>query len=120
MNWIPARWTACCMLMFSLIVPRAKTLNGWKIMRRDARKHPSPNSGWTEAAVAGMLGVQLGGRNVYQGIISERARLGDRLRELQPLDILDAVMYMHGGWIVFMMVAGTIFQFVEVLYRVLL
>nr|WP_315988161.1 cobalamin biosynthesis protein [Desulforamulus aquiferis] len=36
----------------------------------DAPKHPSPNSGIPEAAVAGSLGVQLGGTNYYQGELS--------------------------------------------------
>jgi len=57
-------------------------------MRRDHRRHPSPNSGWLEAAMAGALGVQLGGRNYYFGQPSVRPTMGDPLRPLESRDIL--------------------------------
>jgi adenosylcobinamide-phosphate synthase len=57
---------------------------------RDRKKHPSPNSGLAEAAVAGALGVQLGGLNYYFGQPSFRATLGDPIRELSKRDILKA------------------------------
>jgi adenosylcobinamide-phosphate synthase len=44
---------------------------------RDARKHASPNAGWPEAAMAGALGLTLGGPRSYGGRIVEGARLGD-------------------------------------------
>ena len=43
---------------------------------REGRNHPSPNSGFSEAAFAGALGVRLGGRNVYQGRVEDRPTLG--------------------------------------------
>ena len=77
MNWIPARLTALGIIAAaSLRLRRGQA--AWHICRRDARKHPSPNSGWPEAAMAGALGVQLGGVNVYGGLIQERGTLGDR------------------------------------------
>ena len=48
---------------------------------RDAAKHPSPNSGISEAGVAGALGIQLGGLNYYGGIASQRATMGMPLQE---------------------------------------
>lgn len=46
--------------------------------RRDARRHPSPNSGVVEAAFAGSLGIRLGGTNTYDGDrVEHRAVLGD-------------------------------------------
>lgn len=53
------------------------TWQAWRITRRDARQHPSPNGGWCEAAWAGALGVQLGGRNVYFDRAETRPLLGD-------------------------------------------
>ena len=41
--------------------------NAFRIMKRDARKHSSPNSGFPEAAMAGALGVRLGGPSMYGG-----------------------------------------------------
>ncbi|WP_059046529.1 cobalamin biosynthesis protein [Paenibacillus rubinfantis] len=56
-------------------------------MRRDAAKHPSPNSGYPEATVAGALGVRLGGEKSYHGVVSFRAYMGDKTRELVPDDV---------------------------------
>ncbi|HEV8570190.1 MAG TPA: cobalamin biosynthesis protein [Actinoplanes sp.] len=53
---------------------RAETLRVW---RRDRNDHPSPNAGQCESAMAGALGVRLGGRNVYFGRTEIRPFLGD-------------------------------------------
>ncbi|MFZ0269486.1 adenosylcobinamide-phosphate synthase CbiB [Caulobacter sp.] len=50
---------------------------GWRILRRDARLHASPNAGWPEAAMAGALGVQLGGDARYDGVLTNRPAFGD-------------------------------------------
>jgi adenosylcobinamide-phosphate synthase len=50
---------------------------GWRIMGRDARQHASPNAGWPEAAMAGALGVRLGGPVAYDGVVVERPGFGD-------------------------------------------
>ena len=55
-------------------------------MLRDAGKHASPNSGWPEAAMAGALGVQLGGLASYDGVAHERPTFGDGPRP-SPLDL---------------------------------
>lgn len=85
-NWIPARLTAGLLVAASALMSLA-----WKralyIARRDARKHPSPNSGFPEAAVAGALGIRLGGENSYQGVVSFRAYMGDPDRPLRAEDI---------------------------------
>ncbi len=79
MNLAPARLAGA---LISLAVGR-----GWQIMARDARKHASPNAGWPEAAMAGALGVQLGGPARYDGVLCERAVLGEgRSPEVCDLD----------------------------------
>lgn len=50
---------------------------GWFVMFRDATRHASPNGGWPEAAMAGVLGRRLGGPVVYDGEPTQRAILGD-------------------------------------------
>jgi adenosylcobinamide-phosphate synthase len=86
-NFIPARITAPLTAVTAGLVG-LRPLGAWRMFRRDGRKHPSPNSGLTEAAVAGALGVQLGGVNRYFGIASERPRMGDPLQPLSRAHIL--------------------------------
>ncbi|QGQ46095.1 adenosylcobinamide-phosphate synthase CbiB [Metabacillus sediminilitoris] len=100
-NWIPARLTAFLMWLFSWGVPKSRKWNGLLITFRDAKKHPSPNSGWPEAMTAGLLGVVLGGMNSYKGVASYRKEMGDPIRRLQPNDISKTIIYMHGTWIMF-------------------
>ena len=51
---------------------------GLKTMMRDAPGHLSPNAGWPEAAMAGALGVTLGGPCRYEGVLHERVHFGER------------------------------------------
>ncbi|WP_079508836.1 adenosylcobinamide-phosphate synthase CbiB [Mesobacillus jeotgali] len=88
-NWVPSRITSLCMVMMNRPLYNTR-IAAWKVVRRDAKKHPSPNSGWGEAAVAAILGVQLGGINYYKGVISERATMGEALVTLEKNHILAA------------------------------
>lgn len=80
-NFIPARITA---VLIWLCAPLAdgRMSEAIKITRRDASLQPSPNAGYPEAAVAGALGIQLGGLNFYKGVPSRKAHLGDPKRAL--------------------------------------
>ncbi len=75
-NAIPARLTALC-LLGAAALSGMDWKNGLRIIRRDARKHASPNAGFPEAAVAGVLGVRLGGPAHYHGRLHDKAWLGD-------------------------------------------
>lgn len=85
-NYIPARLTAL-MLVAAAACLRLNAREAWRAVRRDASKHPSPNSGYPESAVAGALGIRLGGENRYGGQTSFRAYMGEKRRELEPHDI---------------------------------
>jgi adenosylcobinamide-phosphate synthase len=50
---------------------------GWLVMLRDAPKHASPNAGWPEAAMAGALGVRLGGPTAYDDVLHDRPVFGE-------------------------------------------
>ncbi|HYZ82846.1 MAG TPA: cobalamin biosynthesis protein, partial [Bryobacteraceae bacterium] len=50
----------------------------------DGGTQPSPNAGYPEAAVAGAVGVRLGGENRYRGVVSRKAYLGDAVKPLRP------------------------------------
>lgn len=93
-NYLPARLTAFLLVMASYLT-RTDYRRAWKTIRRDARKHPSPNSGFPEAGVAGALGIQLGGLNYYKGIASRRAQMGEPLRPLQSTDIIQTIQLMR-------------------------
>jgi adenosylcobinamide-phosphate synthase len=76
LNLVPSRLTG---LLTVATAPLAggsvgETLRVW---RRDRNDHPSPNAGQCEAAMAGVLGVRLGGRNAYFGRSEVRPFLGD-------------------------------------------
>lgn len=97
-NYIPARLAALLLICVSWLL-RLNWRNCAAIIIRDAKRHPSPNSGFTEAGVAGALGIQLGGTNYYQGIPSHRAKMGDRCRSIEAQDIKQTVRIMH--WVSF-------------------
>lgn len=78
-NWVPSRVTALVMIVGNQPKLARSKRACWKIVKRDAPKHPSPNSGWGEAAVAALLGIQLGGKNTYKGVSSNRAKMGESL-----------------------------------------
>ena len=68
-NWIPARLSAVLLLLGAGLVTQQleRIRNGWRVFQRDGSLHPSPNSGRPEAAMAGILGIRLGGTNFYDG-----------------------------------------------------
>ncbi|NLW47137.1 MAG: cobalamin biosynthesis protein CobD [Firmicutes bacterium] len=101
-NLIPARICAVLMIISSCFLGfnwRGSARTVW----RDAGKHPSPNGGWPEAALAGVLGVRLGGTNYYQGVASFRSHLGDGLRQLETEDIKSAVRILNVTTIFFLL-----------------
>lgn len=102
-NLIPARLSA---LGIALV---GRSLKALRIALRDAHRHPSPNSGWPEAAMAGLLGVQLGGLNYYDGEPELRPHMGDPLRPLTAAEIPRAVCYMYLASLLAVM-AGTIIR----------
>ncbi|MEO3745670.1 cobalamin biosynthesis protein [Plantactinospora sp. B5E13] len=76
LNLLPSRLTGLLTIAAAPLV-RGDRTRAWRIWRRDRRDHPSPNAGQCEAAMAGSLGVRLGGRNVYFGRSEVRPFLGD-------------------------------------------
>ncbi len=103
-NWIPARVTALLIVVSAGVVFRKgeNMKRAWYILWRDGKKHPSPNGGRPEAAMAGVLGVQLGGINFYEGIPAKRPVLGESIRSLSPNRIGEALRVM---WTVFALTA---------------
>lgn len=92
-NYIPARLTAFGLVFACLLTGRNGRL-AWKILRRDKQQHASPNAGFPEAAMAGALGIQLGGSSRYFGRKEEKPTLGDNIHPPKREHIKDAVRLM--------------------------
>lgn len=69
LNYLPARLSGLFVCVAGM--------GGWRTMLRNARYHASPNGGWPEAAMAGVLRCRLGGPVSYDGEPAHRAWLGD-------------------------------------------
>ena len=84
-NYIPARLTALLMVIAS---GKLTLLNFvWK----NGRKHASPNSGYPEAALAGILNCRFGGPHYYFGELFDKPFIGENDRELTTADMHTAV-----------------------------
>ena len=101
MNWVPARLTGGFIALASGLATAQwhRVQDSWYILHRDGDKHPSPNSGMPEAAMAGGLGVQLGGRNYYDGVAHEGELIGDAGTALTPghIDQATRIMVVAAG-----------------------
>lgn len=99
-NYLPSRVTAPLIGLAAAILGR-RPMQSWRILRRDGRKHASPNAGLPEAALAGALGIQLGGLNYYDGeplakpVIGAPLGIGESIVPLAAEHILaaNAVMF---------------------------
>lgn len=93
-NFIPARISALLLPVASFLTGK-DGLNSWRIIWRDGRKNPSPNSGIPEAAIAGALRVQLGGVNFYNSVASSEPVIGDSLNTLEAGHIKESIRISH-------------------------
>ncbi len=71
-----------------LFVAAAGSRRAWRVMRRDARRHRSPNAGWPEGAMAGALDVRLSGPRRYHGVESPEPWLNAGARDPGAADLL--------------------------------
>lgn len=102
-NWIPARLSRVILSISSFLLG----FSGWeafKISMRDGQNHSSPNAGIPEAAVAGALGIKLGGPNYYGDILVKKPFIGDDKNHIQPSDISKCHKIMFGSSIVALIV----------------
>ena len=83
-NYIPARLTALLM-----IIGRKRTL--FSFVRRYGKDHASPNSGYPEAALAGILNCRFGGPHYYFGQLFDKPYIGENDRELTTDDMKKAI-----------------------------
>lgn len=93
-NYIPARLTALLMIMVQALFPlprKAKHHSLFQFVRKYARCHASPNSGYPEAALAGILDCRFGGPHIYFGERIEKPYIGINDRPLTTEDMRHAI-----------------------------
>ena len=88
-NYIPAR-LSLILISISAIFCGLNSTKAFKIGIRDHSNHASPNSGYSEAAFAGALGLQFGGSTQYDNRIVDRPFLGDNDKDFEISDITRA------------------------------
>ena len=84
-NYIPARLTAFLMVLVS---------GRWSLLafvKRYGRQHASPNSGYPESALAGILDCRFGGPHVYFGQVVDKPWIGENCRAVNTADMQVAV-----------------------------
>lgn len=84
-NYIPARLTALLMVLVTW------SKRGKDFVLKYGNKHKSPNSGYPEAALAGIMNCRFGGPNLYKGVLVEKPFIGQNDRVILPNEIETAV-----------------------------
>ena len=108
LNYIPARITAVLFIFAAWILGYDYKF-AYRMMLRDAKKHPSPNGGYAEATVAGALHVRLGGYNSYFGQQHFREYMGEPLETLGIKHIMGAIRLMYTATVMFIIICYAMF-----------
>lgn len=111
-NYAPARITPFFMMIASFLLG-FNSKDTIKIAIRDRKNHKSPNCAYPEGSVAGALGIQLGGTNVYFGEKVYKPTIGDKKREIEIEDIIrtNKIMYVTSfiGLVIFSVITLLVF-----------
>jgi len=93
-NFIPARLSGLLIIIAGWMLgynPR----RGWRIMKKYHHAHKSPNSGYSEAAMAGILGIELGGPGRYFGKLVAKGTIGESLTPIHGSQVKEAVKVLY-------------------------
>ncbi len=86
-NLPASRLAAFWLVLAALLMPKASAKGALQAICRDASRHRSPNAGWPEAAMAGALGLRLGGCRIYAAKVVEDHWMGDGRADVSSTDI---------------------------------
>jgi adenosylcobinamide-phosphate synthase len=100
LNYLPARITGILVVIASLLL-KLDWKSSYKIMMRDAKKTPSPNSGYPMAAAAGALGIKLNKHGYY--------KLGDNINPLKIETITETILLTKITIITFLIISSIIY-----------
>ena len=110
-NYIPARLTGYLIIIASFILG-LDYKQSYQIYQRDRYNHTSPNSAHPEAAVAGALGIKLGGANYYFSKLVEKPTIGDETKAIEMKDLYQTNMILTTvsflGLIVALLIGGVV------------
>ena len=120
-NYLPARLTALLMILFppkffakqSGIAERGddKGLNRFKFVCINGRNHASPNSGYPEAALAGILNCRFGGPHYYFGKLFDKPYIGENERLLTTDDMKKAVRVNRTAEVLMVLIVSALMLF---------
>lgn len=113
-NLLPARLTWFCLILASRVL-HLDTKQALKIGWRDRYQHASPNSAFSEAVVAGALGIQLGGAHVYHGELISKPTIGDHARSVFPEDILTTISLLYMSTILALLLMAMVYLILVIL-----
>ena len=102
-NYIPARLSGVVILAAAFL-QGLDWRSGWRILCRDRRAHASPNCGYPEAAMAGILGLRLGGDNHYHGQLIKKPFIGDALEPVSQLHVSRAIKNLYLSSAIFVVI----------------
>ena len=104
-NYIPARLTA--LLMIIAVAKPQLIIFIWK----NGRRHASPNSGYPEAALAGILDCRFGGPHYYFGELFDKLYIGERERLLTTYDMKKAVRVNRTAEVLMVLIVSALMLF---------
>ena len=106
-NYLPARLTALLMVVANVLISgRQRRCGLLRFIRQYAACHASPNSGWPEAALAGILDCRFGGPHTYFGEIVEKPFIGENERPLVTADMQKAVRINRSAEVLALLLTG--------------
>ena len=108
-NFIPSRISGLLLVVLTKNYTNKSLVTRLKCWLIDAKKHPSPNSGYLEAATAYQLGIRLGGFNRYGQVESFRAYMGEPVFVMGKMHIVDAIKQMQRCTYGFLLIGGIIY-----------
>jgi len=112
-NLPASRLSALLIIAAAAVTKSASAAAAWQAVRRDARRHRSPNAGYPEAAMAGALGLALAGPRNYGGVRVDDALMGDKRRAADANDIRAALgLYRRADGILIAFVAMLAIAFI--------
>ena len=104
-NFVPAR-ISIIFIAFAAIISKGGMKRAFMTALKEGRNNPSPNSGFSEAAFAGALGIRLGGPSFYKGTLLRKPYIGasfgetdiEHIRKACNLMIVSASLWLIACW----------------------